>query len=198
MLRLRVNVDALRCLVIRFPCCRLAEHHGANTLRRSLLDGESIDLEAARGAGLLDRFPTLGRLDVEFRSQQRPPEHCAALTSAQFDAAWTGCCLSFHFLQPATVICNSENMLHTVEDCCCRLVSEGAGSAHRVADGWKVGLLDILCLDFYFTVKQVIQVRPPSNCRPSNLRLICAYRTDQVCACTVLTRLAATSVERSV
>jgi hypothetical protein len=37
----------------------------------------------------------------------------------------------------------------------CRLLAEGAGT---VTDGWKLSLLDILCLDYYFTVAQVTQV----------------------------------------
>ena len=90
------------------PCCRLAQHHGTNTLRKGLLDGVSIDLEAACAAGFLDRFPTVGRLDVEFRSQQRPPEHCAALTPAQFDAAWTGYFLLYYCVLPSCTGCLSQ------------------------------------------------------------------------------------------
>lgn len=55
-----------------------------------------------------------------------------------------------------------ESYLLLVNGVFCRFVDEGVGSAHSVTDGWKLGLLDILCLDFYFTVAQVIQVQPYS------------------------------------
>ena len=74
----------------RTHACRLAEQHGAKTLRKGALNGETVDLEAARGA-LLERFPVSGRLEVEFRSQRRPPEASVPLSAAHFDAVWTRC-----------------------------------------------------------------------------------------------------------
>eukprot|EP00892_Ulva_mutabilis_P004358 jgi/Ulvmu1/2294/UM013_0141.1 len=105
---------------------KLAEQHGANTLRKGVLNGAAVNLEAARGT-LLERFPVSGRLEVEFRSQRRPPETCVPLSAADFDAVWT------------------------------RLVAD-AGAAVAATDGWKLELLDTLCLDHYFTVAHACSV----------------------------------------
>lgn len=52
----------------------------------------AIDLEQQREK-LLPRFPSAGRLVVDFRSQRRPPEDTKALSKKDFYKMWTQCAL---------------------------------------------------------------------------------------------------------
>ena len=73
---------------MRTAMCRMAEKHGAGTLRKATLDGVAIDAHEGLQRQAR-RLPIAGRLQVDFRSQQRPAEDRQALTATEFNAVWT-------------------------------------------------------------------------------------------------------------
>jgi Domain of unknown function (DUF4476) len=118
----------------------------------AMLNGSSINIDARR-AHLLQRFPDCGYFSVDFVSQRRPPETCSPLTRKEFSALWTRRALS-----ASTRCCFfASQMMNETSSLACRLMG-GDKSGNDITDGWKMELLDTVCLDNYFTCSQVNQV----------------------------------------